>query len=95
MKETATRDERKNCDFEEEAPERKESGRWWWAVDEDECRRKSTDESSVFKIPVRLRGFALFSSREKASGVGSWWRGTELADRDCRGRPEKWRRWRW
>lgn len=32
---------------------------------ENGCRGKSTDESSVFKIPMRLRGFAFSSTREK------------------------------
>lgn len=57
---------------------------------ENGCRGKSTRaELSVFKIPMRLRGFS--SSREKKAVVDVRECGKGgTADRGCRVRPKRW-----
>lgn len=61
---------------------------------ENGCRGKSTDESSVFKIPMRLRGFAFSSTREKkAADVRECGRkGDAMVGSGglCRRRPKRW-----
>lgn len=59
---------------------------------ENGCRGKSTRaELSVFKIPMRLRGFAFSSSREKKAALDARECGKGgTVDRGCRVRPKRW-----